>query len=152
MKKPEIEQYLLISCSLIIDELNEQYKDVFNSDNPKQTLKLSVNEKFSETDLTMRLGHPFRQMVHYNVVDSHLLEGEKKNHDLFIENKGFKVEVKFPKTGKAIGTPPPTAKDGMNTKEILIGSKANSNSVTKGNVLSLSAGLTPQIILLKSCN
>jgi len=110
MKKPEIEQYLLISCSLIMDELNEQYKGVFADLNSKQLLRTSVNERFSETDLTMRLGHPFRQMVHYNVVDSQVIGGEKKNHDLFIESKGFKVEVKLPKNWKSDRNTPSNSK------------------------------------------
>lgn len=97
MKKPEISEYLLISCSLVMDELNLQYGDVFTDSDAKTLLRSTVNERFSETDLTMRLGYPFRQMVHYNVVDSQLSEGETKNHDLFIQSKGFKVEVKFPK-------------------------------------------------------
>lgn len=97
MKKPGLEKYLLVSCSLIMDELNQQYGSIFTNNSSKQQLRTFVNDRFSETDLTMRLGHPFRQMVHYNVVDSQLLEGKKKNHDLFIESKGFKVEVKFPK-------------------------------------------------------
>lgn len=110
MRKPEIEQYLLISCSLIMDELNEQYKGIFSDLNSKQQLRANVNERFSETDLTMRLGHPFRQMVHYNVVDSQLLDGEKKNHDLFIESKGFKIEVKFPKNWKSDRNTPSNSK------------------------------------------
>ncbi|MBR6678115.1 MAG: hypothetical protein IKL23_05250, partial [Oscillospiraceae bacterium] len=64
MPKPTIDQYLLISGSLIMDELNEQYGGYIEKEVPKLALKESVNERFSETDLTMRLGHPFRQMAH----------------------------------------------------------------------------------------
>ena len=110
MKKPTIEQYLLISCSLVMDELNEQYGSFIDADIPRQSLRESVNERFSETDLTMRLGHPFRQMAHYNVVDSQLLEGEKKNHDIFVESKGFKVEVKFPKNWNSERNTPSNSK------------------------------------------
>ena len=80
--------------------MNEQYKEVFVGDNAKQNLKISVNERLSETDLSMRLGHPFRQLAHYNVVDSTITDGVKKNHDLFIESKKYKVEVKFLKNWK----------------------------------------------------
>lgn len=105
MPKPTIEQYLLISSSLIMDELNEQYGDYIEKEFPKLALKESVNERFSETDLTMRLGHPFRQMAHYNVVDPCVDNSEKKNHDLFIESKEYKVEVKFLKNWKSyVGT------------------------------------------------
>ena len=105
MPKPAIEQYLLISSSLIMDELNEQYGDYIEKEFPKLALKESVNERFSETDLTMRLGHPFREMAHYNVVDPSVDNSRKKNHDIFIESKGYKIEVKFLKNWKSyVGT------------------------------------------------
>ena len=88
-----------------MDELNEQYGDYIQKESPKLALKESVNERFSETDLTMRLGHPFRQMAHYNVVDPSVDNPEKKNHDLFIESKEYRVEVKFLKNWKSyVGT------------------------------------------------
>ena len=105
MPKPTIEQYLLISGSLIMDELNEQYGNYLEKEFPKLALKESVNERFSETDLTMRLGHPFRQMAHYNVVDPNVDDTAKKNHDLFIESKEYKIEVKFLKNWRSyVGT------------------------------------------------
>lgn len=101
MKKPEIEQYLMTSCALIMDELNLEYREIFKGDKAKENLKSMVNERFSETDLSLRLGYPFRQMVHYNVVDSTGTTLSTKNHDLLVESKGYKMEVKFLKNWKS---------------------------------------------------
>ena len=89
MNKPTINQYLLSTCLFIIDELNEQYKDL-----SKDELKLVSDEKFNEMDITVRLGYPFKQMVHYTVGDIKK-RGAKINHDLYVESKDFKIEIKY---------------------------------------------------------
>ena len=93
MKQPTIEQYLLSTCLFTIDELNEQYGKLF-----KEELKRVADEKFNEMDITVRLGYPFKQMVHYTVGDSG--RGNKMNHDLFVESKDFKIEIKYLKNWK----------------------------------------------------
>ena len=93
VKKPTIEQYLLSTCLFIIDEINEQYKN-----ETKEQLRELSNNRYNEMDITVRLGYPFKQMVHYTVGD----KGNKKsNHDLYVESKDFKIEVKFPKNWKS---------------------------------------------------
>ena len=73
VKKPTIEQYLLSTCLFIIDEINEQYKN-----ETKEQLRELSNNRYNEMDITVRLGYPFKQMVHYTVGD----KGNKKsNHD-----------------------------------------------------------------------
>ncbi|WP_458397201.1 hypothetical protein [Anaerotignum sp.] len=94
MKTPSISQYLLSTCLFTIDELNEQYGDL-----SKEDLKLVADQKFNEMDITVRLGYPFKQMVHYTVGDKS--KGSKVNHDLFVESKDFKIEVKYLKNWKS---------------------------------------------------
>ena len=45
-------------------------------------------------DITVRIGYPFKQTVHYTVGDNKK-NGIKVNHDLFIESKDFKIEIKY---------------------------------------------------------
>lgn len=93
MKVPTISQYLLSTCLFTIDELNEQYREL-----PKETLKTIADEKYNEMDITVRLGYPFRNTVHYTVGDG--TRGIKNNHDLFVESKDFKIEIKYLKNWK----------------------------------------------------
>lgn len=94
MKSPSISQYLLSTCLFTIDELNEQYSNL-----TKEELRSVADTKFNEMDITVRLGYPFKQMVHYTVGDGKR-SGSKVNHDLYIESKDFKIEVKYLKNWK----------------------------------------------------
>ena len=76
MNTPTISQYLLSTCLFTIDELNEQYKAL-----DKEQLKKVADEEFNEMDITVRLGYPFKQMVHYTVGDSKR-QNSKVNSDL----------------------------------------------------------------------
>ena len=92
MRQPSISQYLLSTCLYTIDEFNEQYGHL-----SKDELKKIADEKFNEMDITVRLGYPFKQMVHYTVGDLKK-KGSKVNHDLYVESKDFKVEIKYLKS------------------------------------------------------
>lgn len=92
---PSIEQYLVSICLLIIDELNELYGNL-----SKDKLKEIADNKFNEMDITVRLGYPFRNMVHYTVGDSTKTPESKSNHDLYIASKDYKIEVKYLKNWK----------------------------------------------------
>ena len=87
-KQPTITQYLLSTWLLIIDEFNELYKNLDTFE-----LKKISDVKFNEMDITVRLGYPFRQMVHYTVGDikDRSKDAAKSNHDLYIESKNFKI-------------------------------------------------------------
>ena len=99
MKTPSISQYLLSTCLYTIDELNEQYGRL-----TKEELKSIADDKFNEMDITVRLGYPFKQMVHYTVGDAKP-KGSKVNHDLYVESKEFKIEIKYLKNWKSnVGT------------------------------------------------
>ena len=88
MKKPSISQYLISTCLVTIDELNEKYEG-----KTKEELKAIADSKFNEMDITVMLGYPFKQMAHYTNKKSN--EGSKVNHDLCIESKDFQIEVKY---------------------------------------------------------
>ena len=94
MKQPTISQYLLSTCLYTIDEFNERYGHL-----SKEDLKKIADEKFNEMDITVRLGYPFKNTVHYTVGDTKQ-RGSKVNHDLFVESKDFKVEIKYLKNWK----------------------------------------------------
>lgn len=96
---PTIDQYLLSTCLFIIDEFNEMYKSVDNKE-----LKRIADEEYNEMDICVRIGYPFRNMVHYTVGDGKGRKNKdennednknKSNHDLYIKSKDFKVEVKY---------------------------------------------------------
>lgn len=93
--RPSISQYLVTTCLLVIDELNERYKGM-----SKEELKKIANEKYNEMDITVRLGNPFGHMAHYSVGDNGKSKN-KNNHDIFIEQKDFIIEVKFLKNWKS---------------------------------------------------
>ncbi len=88
MRVPSIDQYLVATCLHIIDEFNEQYKGL----EPKTIVDVA-NNKFNEMDITVRLGYSFRNLAHFTVGDRS--SSTKKNHDIFIEAKDFKIEVKY---------------------------------------------------------
>jgi hypothetical protein len=88
--KPTISQYLLSTYLFVIDELNEIYRD-----QDKLKLKETSITKFNEMDITVKIGYPFRQMVHYTAGDRDDKDLPKSNHDLFVESKDFKIEVEF---------------------------------------------------------
>lgn len=91
MRNPTIDQYLVSTWLFIIDELNILYK--FHT---KENLKKEADEKFNEMDITVRIGYPFKQTAHFTVGESNKSKKEKKiNHDLYVEQKDFKIEVKY---------------------------------------------------------
>ena len=90
MKQPTIDQYLLSTCLFTIDELNEQFKLY-----TKDELKKIADEKFNEMDITVRLGYPFKQNVHYTIGEKNDNNGFKVNHDLYVESKDFMIEIKY---------------------------------------------------------
>ncbi len=93
---PTIDQYLLSTCLFIIDEFNEQYRDL-----ERNQLKKIADEKFNEMDICVRVGYPFKQMAHYTVGDSGNRTKSKVNHDIDIESKDFKIEVKYLKNWRS---------------------------------------------------
>ena len=97
---PTITEYLIATCSLIIDEFNEMYAHM-----PDDELKTIANAKFNEMDLVVRIGYPFRTLVHYTSgeqTDDKL--SAKVNHDLVISQKDYIIEVKYLKNwGSSVG-------------------------------------------------
>lgn len=93
--EPNIDQYLLSTCLFIIDDLNTSYQNY-----SKKDLKEIADTKFNEMDIIVRIGYPFKQMVHYTVGEGCKGISKKVNHDLYIETKKFKIEVKYLKNWK----------------------------------------------------
>ena len=93
--EPRIDQYLLSTCLFIIDDLNTSYQNY-----SKKDLKEIADTKFNEMDPIVRIGYPFKQMVQYTVGEGYKGVSKKVNHDLYIETKKFKVEVKYLKNWK----------------------------------------------------
>ena len=88
---PTIDQYLVANCLYMIDEFNMLYK---GWDKPE--LKIEADEKFNEMDITVRLGYPFKQNANYTAGESgRLKKAQKINHDLYIGQRDFKIEVKY---------------------------------------------------------
>lgn len=88
---PTIDQYLVANCLYMIDEFNMLYK---GWDKPK--LKIEADEKFNEMDITVRLGYPFKQNAHYTAGESgRIKKAQKINHDLYIGQRDFRIEVKY---------------------------------------------------------
>lgn len=88
---PTIDQYLVANCLYMIDEFNMLYEGW-----DKTKLKIEADEKFNEMDITVRLGYPFKQNAHYTAGDSgRTKKALKINHDLYIMQRDFKIEVKY---------------------------------------------------------
>lgn len=93
---PTIDQYLLSTCLFIIDEFNDKYQNISKSE-----LKKIADDKYNEMDICVRIGYPFRQMAHYTVGDNRKKSKSKINHDIYIETKDYKIEVKYLKNWKS---------------------------------------------------
>lgn len=98
--KPTINQYLLSTALFMIDEFNEKYSEL-----DKLTLKEISDLKYNETDIMVRIGYPFGNIVHYTVGDGTSKNEESKvNHDIYIEAKDFKIEIKYLRNWASNGT------------------------------------------------
>ncbi len=114
---PMIEQYLVANCLYVIDEFNILYK---GCDKPE--LKIEADEMFNEIDITVRLGQPFKQNAYYTAGESARMKKAKKiNHDLYIAQRDFKIEVKYLKNWISSANTRQQAKTGQHFSKILIG-------------------------------
>ncbi|WP_126425172.1 hypothetical protein [Brevibacillus marinus] len=83
-----IDKYLISNCLFVIEEFNERYRG-----KSKEELKRVADEEFSEADLVMRLGYPFRQMASFNM--------QGKAQDIVVKSLDFVIEVKFLRNWKS---------------------------------------------------
>lgn len=91
MIEPTVEQYLIGTCLSIIDEFNILYETY-----TWEQLKKAADEKYNEMDITVKVGYPFKQTVHYAVGKKETnRKQEKINHDLYVEQRDFNIEIKF---------------------------------------------------------
>ena len=84
LKQPTIDQYLISNCLFIIDEFNDRFERI----QTKKDLKEIADNGFTEADLVVRLGYPFRQMAKFN------MQGPD-TRDIVVDSKDFQIEVKF---------------------------------------------------------
>ena len=79
----------LSTCLFIIDDFNERYQGI-----PIHSEALRKEaDNFSEADLVVRIGYPFRQMANFVMQSS---KGKKENgNDIIVKSKDFRIEVKF---------------------------------------------------------
>lgn len=87
-----IDKYLISNCLFIIDEFNERYKITSNEE-----LKNIANNEYSEADLVVRLGYPFRQMATFNMQGASKISG----NDIVVKSKDYKIEVKLLRNWKS---------------------------------------------------
>ncbi|OLN22915.1 hypothetical protein BTO30_07155 [Domibacillus antri] len=88
-----IDKYLISNCLFMIDEFNERYENV-----SKEELKKIADSEYSEADMVVRLGYPFRQMANFN------MQGRSKQaagNDIVVKSKDFRIEVKLLKNYKS---------------------------------------------------
>lgn len=91
MMEPTVDQYLIANCLSIIDEFNIMY-----AGRDKKTLKKEADEKYNEMDIAVKIAYPFRQTVHFTVGESKKNRNVQKiNHDLYIEQHDFRIEIKY---------------------------------------------------------
>lgn len=91
MLEPTIDQFLIADCLSIIDEFNIMY-----AERDKKEVKKEADEKYNEMDIAVKIAHQFRQTVHFTVGESKKSrKAQKINHDLYIEQHDFKIEIKY---------------------------------------------------------
>ena len=95
MTQRSLEKYLLSTCLFVIDDFNERYKDI-----PSQSdLKWEADTCYTEADLVVRLGYPFRQMANFSLKTSKGKEGSF--NDIVVKEKDFRIEVKYIRNSKS---------------------------------------------------
>lgn len=83
--KPTIEEYLRITCQLVIDEFNEEYRAL----DSKEELRKIANEQFSLLDMCNRIGGVFKTKVHY------------KGNNIIVNNNDFNISLHYLKSYKS---------------------------------------------------
>jgi hypothetical protein len=96
MVQRTLEKYLLSTCLFVIDDFNMQYKDkaVRSSE-----LKAEADTCYTEADLVVRLGYPFRQMANFSLKTSKGKGGEF--NDIIVKDRDFRIEVKYIRNSKS---------------------------------------------------
>lgn len=99
---PTIAQYLISDCLIIIKRFNAKYGLL-----PKPELKEISDIVFSEWDIMSKIGSRFEDMVHYGAGGSSIISNGttknqcKFNHDIFVEDLDYLIEIKYLKNWKS---------------------------------------------------
>lgn len=86
MIEPTVEQYLIGTCLSIIDEFNILYETY-----TWEQLKKAADEKYNEMDITVKVGYPFKQTVHYAVGKRKQIENKKRLIMIYMWNNGILI-------------------------------------------------------------
>lgn len=81
-----IDKYLMSNCLFLIDEFNDRYVNL-----TKEELKVIADTEYTEADLVVRLGYPFKHMATFNMQGSSKVKG----NDIIVKSKDFRIEVKL---------------------------------------------------------
>jgi len=97
-----IDKYLVSTCLFVIDDFNAQYKNIEKPHCEK--MRLEANTGYTEADLVVRIGYPFRQMANF-IMQSSLGKKNESNqgNDIVIKDMDFRIEVKYVKQNKSEG-------------------------------------------------
>jgi hypothetical protein len=96
MIERSLEKYLISTCLFVIDDFNERYK---NFSAGSQELKYEADTCYSEADLVVRIGYPFRQMANFSLKTSKGKEGSF--NDIVVKERDFRIEVKYIRNSKS---------------------------------------------------
>lgn len=77
-----IDKYLISNCLLAIDEFNIKFKNATTFE-----IKEYADLIYTESDLVVRVGAPFRGLAHYRTLGNGV--------DIHIEEKDFQIQVKY---------------------------------------------------------
>ena len=97
-----IDKYLVSTCLFVIDDFNAQYKNIAT---PRcEYMQSEANTGYTEADLVVRIGYPFRQMANF-VMQSSRGKSDVINqgNDIVIKDMDFRIEVKYVKQNKSQG-------------------------------------------------
>lgn len=103
-----IDKYLISNCLFLIDEFNDRYADL-----TKEELKVIADTEYTEADIVVRLGYPFKHMATFNMQGT----SKESGSDILVKSKDFRIEVKLPRNYKS-GNKNKTSCSSSNWKEM----------------------------------
>lgn len=87
-----IEKYFISNCLFLIDEFNDRYANL-----TKEELKVISDTEYTEADIVVRLGYPFKHMATFNMQGT----SKESGSDILVKSKDFRIEVKLPRNYKS---------------------------------------------------
>lgn len=82
-----VNEYLEMICSLLIDQFNEEYEHF-----SKEDFKSEANRRYVERDWVYKIGAYFKNLAYYEVQDEY---NSLSHHDIGVPSKDFIIELKY---------------------------------------------------------